>query len=152
MPEFVSACSTQRREGDGGRWTMWVRLPSLSAIGSFTVYILYSSVISLAEHYGKTVLNHQPTEDAQSPMMIDTFLAKAALDSLKANLQSLGAILMIYENHSVSKLPTELAQDTFQKLHQLSQDGGCGLEGGVYEKEYGLGGGLRSILQKSSTR
>lgn len=54
-------------------------------------------------------------------MMIDTFLADAALEGLKANLQSLRGTLMAYENHGASQLPTELVQDTFQKLHQLSQ-------------------------------
>ena len=57
------------------------------------------------------------------------------------------------EYHGASQLPTKLAWDTLQKLHQLSQNGGCGLEEGVYEKEYGLmGRGLGSVLQKSCTR
>ena len=56
------------------------------------------------------------------PMMIDTFLADAASESLKAGMQSSRGTLMTYENHGASQLPTEPMQDTFQKLHQLSQN------------------------------
>ena len=55
------------------------------------------------------------------PMMIDTFLADAASESLKGSMQKSRGTLTTYEHHGASQLPTEPMQDTFQKLHQLSQ-------------------------------
>ena len=55
------------------------------------------------------------------PMIVDTFLADAASECLKASLQSSRDVLMTYEYHGASQLPTEPMQDTFQNLHQLSQ-------------------------------
>lgn len=56
------------------------------------------------------------------PTIIDAFLADAAAVGLKSGLQKWRSILLKYEEHGASQLPTEPMQDTFQNLHQLSQE------------------------------
>lgn len=85
-----------------------------------TTYILSCCSTKAKMHIMRCALGNDPLLLLR-PMIIDTFLADAAFEWLKIGLQKSRDILMTYEKHGASQLPTESVQDSFQKLHKLSK-------------------------------
>ena len=84
-----------------------------------TTYILSCCSVRAKAHIMRCALGNDRLSLLR-PMIIDTFLADAAFESLKDILRDSRGMLMTYENRGASQLPTESVQDDFQKLHQLS--------------------------------
>ena len=85
-----------------------------------TIYILSCCSIRAKMHIMRCALGNDRLSLLR-PMIIDTFLADAASECLSTTLQNARGILLTYEDHGASQVPTEPVQDTFQNLHQLSQ-------------------------------